>query len=65
MSAQAAERAFVLLALEAPVAGDLRAIIGVIQIAANIDRMGALALHVAKIARRHPQHALPEQVDAY
>ena len=66
MSAQAAERAFVLLALQAPVAGDLRAIIGAIQIAANIDRMGALALHVAKIARRrHPQHALPEQVNGY
>ena len=41
-------------------------IIGTIQIAANIDRMGALALHVAKIARRrHPQHALPEQVNGY
>jgi phosphate transport system protein len=66
MSAQAAERAFVLLARQAPVAGDLRAIIGSIQIAANIDRMGALALHVAKIARRrHPLHALPEQVNGY
>jgi phosphate transport system protein len=42
MSAQATEKAFVLLALQAPVAGDLRAIIGSIQIAANIDRMGAL-----------------------
>ena len=66
MSAQATEKAFVLLALQAPVAGDLRAIIGSIQIAADIDRMGALALHVAKIARRrHPQHALPEQVTGY
>jgi phosphate transport system protein len=66
MSAQATEKAFVLLALQAPVAGDLRAIIGSIQIAANIDRMGALALHVAKIARRrHPQHAIPEQVNGY
>jgi phosphate transport system protein len=65
-SAHATEKAFVLLALQAPVAGDLRAIIGSIQIAANIDRMGALALHVAKIARRrHPQHALPEQVNGY
>ena len=28
--------------------------------------MGALALHVAKIARRrHPQHALPEEVNGY
>jgi phosphate transport system protein len=55
-----------LLALQAPVAGDLRAIVSAIQIVADIDRMGALALHVAKIARRrHPQHALPEEVNGY
>jgi phosphate transport system protein len=66
MSAQAEESAFVLLALQAPVAGDLRAIVGSIQIVADVDRMGALALHVAKIARRrHPQHALPEEVNGY
>ena len=66
MSARAEEAAFVLLALQAPVAGDLRAIVGSIQIVADVDRMGALALHVAKIARRrHPQHALPEEVNGY
>lgn len=66
MSHQAEESAFVLLALQAPVAGDLRAIVSSIQIVADIDRMGALALHVAKIARRrHPQHALPEEVNGY
>ena len=66
MSHQAEETAFVLLALQAPVAGDLRSIVGSIQIVADIDRMGALALHVAKIARRrHPQHALPEEVNGY
>ncbi len=66
MSHQAEESAFVLLALQAPVAGDLRSIVGSIQIVADIDRMGALALHVAKIARRrHPQHALPEEVNGY
>src|SRR5271165_4153809 len=66
LSTQAEEGAFVLLALQAPVAGDLRAIVGALQIAADIDRMGALALHVAKIARRrHPQHALPEEVNGY
>jgi len=60
-SARAEETAFVLLALQAPVAGDLRAIVGSIQIVADVERMGALALHVAKIARRrHPQHTLPE-----
>jgi phosphate transport system protein len=66
MSVRAEEAAFVLLALQAPVAGDLRAIVSSIQIVADVDRMGALALHVAKIARRrHPQHALPEEVNGY
>lgn len=66
MSARAEENAFVLLALQAPVAGDLRSIVSAIQMVADIDRMGALALHVAKIARRrHPQHALPEEVNGY
>jgi phosphate transport system protein len=66
MSARAEESAVVLLALQAPVAGDLRAIVSSIQIVADVDRMGALALHVAKIARRrHPQHALPEEVNGY
>ena len=66
LSAKAEEAAFVLLALQAPVAGDLRSIVGSIQNVADVDRMGALALHVAKIARRrHPQHALPEEVNGY
>jgi phosphate transport system protein len=42
------------------VAGDLRVIVGAMQIAADIDRMGALAAHVAKIVRRrHLDHVLP------
>ena len=66
MSARAEESAFALLALQAPVAGDLRAIVSSIQNVADVARMGALALHVAKIARRrHPQHALPEEVNGY
>ena len=65
-STRAEEAAFVLLALQAPVAGDLRSIVTAIQIVADVDRMGALALHVAKIARRrHPQHTLPEEVNGY
>jgi len=63
MSARGEENAFVLLALQQPVAGDLQAIVSFIQIVADVDRMGALAVHVAKIARRrHPEHALPEEV---
>ena len=66
LSTRAEESAFVLLALQAPVAGDLRSIVAAIQIVADVERMGALALHVAKIARRrHPQHALPEEVNGY
>ncbi|MBJ8344522.1 phosphate signaling complex protein PhoU [Antrihabitans sp. YC2-6] len=62
----AEERAFALLALQAPVAGDLRSVVSGIQIVADVDRMGALALHVAKIARRrHPNHVLPEEVNGY
>ena len=63
MSTRVEEDAFALLALQQPVASELRAIFSSIQIAADVDRMGALAVHVAKIARRrHPQHALPEEV---
>ena len=66
LSAAAEERAFALLALQAPVAGDLRAIVSGFQIVADVDRMGALALHVAKVARRrHPSKALPEEVNGY
>ncbi|MFY2787843.1 phosphate signaling complex protein PhoU [Rhodococcus sp. KRD162] len=66
LSAVSEEKAFTLLALQAPVAGDLRSVVAGIQIVADIDRMGALALHVAKITRRrHPNHALPEVVNGY
>lgn len=66
LSTVAEERAFALLALQAPVAGDLRSVVSGIQIVSDIDRMGALALHVAKIARRrHPKHVLPEEVNGY
>lgn len=52
-----------LLALQAPVAGDLRKIVGSIHICADIERMGALAVHVASISRlRHPECAVPEDV---
>ena len=48
-----------LLALQQPVASDLRKIVGSLHVGADIERMGALAVHVANIARmRHPDHAL-------
>ncbi len=63
MSTRAEASAVSLLALQQPVAGELRAIVSSLQIAADIDRRGALALHVAEIARRrYRQHALPDDV---
>ena len=59
------ETALRLLALQQPVAGDLRMVVGSLHIAADIDRMGALAVHVASISRlRHPDCALPADVRA-
>jgi phosphate transport system protein len=63
MRARAEKEAFALLALQQPVAGELRAIFSSIQILADTERMGALAVHVAKIARReNPRHVLPEDL---
>ena len=60
------EAAFSLLARQAPVAGDLRAVLGAIKNVADVERMSVLALHVAKVARRrHPARALPEDVHGY
>jgi phosphate transport system protein len=66
MGTRAEESAITLLALQQPVAGELRSIISWIQVIADIDRMGALAVHVAKIVRqRHPEHVLPAEVEGY
>ncbi|HET6499938.1 MAG TPA: phosphate signaling complex protein PhoU [Amycolatopsis sp.] len=60
------EEAYALLALQAPVATDLRTVLAVIHAAESLERMGDLALHVAKAARRrHPDSALPEPVRPY
>ncbi|TDV40052.1 phosphate signaling complex protein PhoU [Actinophytocola oryzae] len=60
------EHAYALLALQAPVATDLRTVLAAIHAAESLERMGDLALHVAKAARRrHPNPVLPEQVRPY
>jgi phosphate transport system protein len=61
-----AQTAFALLALQAPVATDLRAVVSAIRIAADARRMVELAVHVAEIARRrHPNLAIPADVRPY
>jgi len=54
------ETSFELLATQQPVAGDLRMLIAALRIVADLERMGDLAVHVAKIARmRMPDRAVP------
>lgn len=60
------EHAYALLALQAPVATDLRTVLAAIHAAESLERMGDLALHVAKAARRrHPNPVLPDEVRPY
>lgn len=60
------EQAYALLALQAPVATDLRIVLAAIHAAESLERMGDLALHVAKAARRrHPEPVLPKDVQPY
>ncbi|MBB5853666.1 phosphate signaling complex protein PhoU [Amycolatopsis umgeniensis] len=61
--AECEEQAYALLALQAPVATDLRTVLAAIHAAESLERMGDLALHVAKAARRrHPDPVLPDAV---
>ncbi|WP_445187179.1 phosphate signaling complex protein PhoU [Pseudonocardia sp. Cha107L01] len=63
LAAQCEEHACAMLALQAPVAKDLRTVITAIKAAEKINRMGDLARHVAEVARlRHPQPAVPAQL---
>jgi len=63
---RAEEQAFALLALQAPVATDLRIVVSAIHAAGDLERMGDLALHVARAAhRRYPSPVLPETVRPY
>jgi len=60
MRASTESSAIELLALQAPVAKDLRAVLSALWIVADLQRMGALAIHVARAARRrHPARAIP------
>jgi phosphate transport system protein len=57
------ERCFTVLARQQPVATDLRVITTAMRIVADLERMGDLAVHIAKVARmRFPQHAVPQEV---
>ena len=56
------DRAFQVIALQQPVATDLRVVVTTLHLVADLERMGDLALHVAKIARlRFPDAAVPDE----
>jgi phosphate transport system protein len=57
------QRCFTLLARQQPVATDLRTIVTATRIASDLERMGDLAEHIAKVARmRFPEQAVPQEV---
>ena len=61
------ERAQQMLALQAPVASDLRLVLSAIYCAEKVERMGDLAEHIADTTCRvHPGHAVPPELrDAF
>ncbi|MGY2701638.1 phosphate signaling complex protein PhoU [Nocardioides sp. HB32] len=54
------DSAFLLLSLQQPVASDLRVVVAALRMVSDLERMGDLSVHVAKIARlRVPNVAVP------
>ncbi|UPK74589.1 phosphate signaling complex protein PhoU [Nocardioidaceae bacterium SCSIO 66511] len=55
------ERSLHLLATQQPVATDLRQLVATLRMVADLERMGDLSVHIAKVARmRMPDVAVPE-----
>lgn len=67
MFQQVEERSYELLALQAPVATDLRTLVTALHVARDLERMSHLAEHVAKSAlRRYPEPAVaPELTEVF
>jgi len=59
------ETVFDLMARQQPVAGDLRTLVSTLRTSGDLERMGDLAVHIAKTARRrHPEGAIPPELQA-
>lgn len=57
------EKCLMIAALQAPVATDLRLVMGSIRMAASLERMGDLASHIAKQVRmRYPNPSIPAEL---
>lgn len=63
LQTQLDERAIDTLALQGPVASDLRMIVGSLRMSASLERMGDLARHLAQLTRlRFPNRAIPSEI---
>lgn len=52
-----------IIARQQPVASDLRALVTALRMSADLERMGDLSHHIAKVARlRHPNSAIPNDL---
>ncbi|MEI8406473.1 MULTISPECIES: phosphate signaling complex protein PhoU [unclassified Kribbella] len=58
------QKVFDLIARQAPVANELRMLVAALRMAADLERMGDLAAHIAKITRlRYPLPAIPVELE--
>ena len=63
LNADLEEAALSTMARQAPVATDLRLLVAGLRMSADLERMGDLARHIAKIARmRYPESAVPPEL---
>ena len=54
------DESFDILARQSPVAGDLRMLVATLRMVTDLERMGDLSVHVARVARRrYPAKAVP------
>jgi phosphate transport system protein len=57
------DKCFRIAALQAPVATDLRVVMSGLRMASSLERMGDLAVHIAKQVRiRYPESAIPDEL---
>ncbi len=53
-----------IIARQQPVASDLRALVTALRMSADLERMGDMSHHIAKISRlRHPEPAVPQDLE--
>ncbi len=65
LTSEVERRCYDAAALQQPVATDLRLVIGSLRISSSLERMGDLAVHVAKQARlRYPNSSVPKELRA-